>query len=84
VTRHAKATAVWIRLEESQGLLTLEVRDNGCGISHEKIVDAQSLGLLGMRERAELFGGDVAITGHAAGGTVVTLHLRCAQARPGV
>jgi PAS domain S-box-containing protein len=84
VTRHAKATAVWIRLEESQGLLTLEVRDNGCGISHEKIVDAQSLGLLGMRERAELFGGDVTITGHAAGGTVVTLHLRCAQARPGV
>jgi PAS domain S-box-containing protein len=84
VVRHAGATAVAIRLEERQGLLTLEIHDNGHGITEEKLADPQSLGLLGMRERAGLFGGSVTIAGGPDAGTFVTLHLRCSQASPAV
>ena len=79
VARHADATAVTIRLEQHHGMLMLEVKDNGRGIPHEKILYPHSLGLLGMRERAELFGGAVTIVGHPNAGTTVTLHLHAAQ-----
>jgi signal transduction histidine kinase len=82
VTRHANATTVVIRLEERPEAITLEVTDNGRGIPQEKLVDPQSLGLLGMRERAELFGGFVTIAGRPDAGTAVTLHLRCSQPSP--
>jgi PAS domain S-box-containing protein len=82
VTRHANATTVVIRLEERPEAITLEVTDNGRGIPQEKLVDPQSLGLLGMRERADLFGGFVTIAGRPDAGTAVTLHLRCSQASP--
>ncbi|HKN86522.1 MAG TPA: PAS domain S-box protein [Nitrospiraceae bacterium] len=75
VARHAGATAVSIRLEEHQGMLTLEVKDNGRGIAEEKILYPHSLGLLGMRERAELCGGSVTIVGRPNAGTTVTLHV---------
>lgn len=79
VARHARATAVTIRLEQQQGMLTLEVKDNGSGIAEEKVLYPHSLGLLGMRERAELCGGSVTIVGRPNAGTTVTLHVRCAQ-----
>ena len=82
VARHANAKSVVIRLEEQPGAITLEVTDDGRGIPEEKLVDPRSLGLLGMRERAELFGGFVTIAGRSDAGTAVTLHLRCAQASP--
>jgi signal transduction histidine kinase len=57
----------------------LEVSDDGRGIAEEKIIDPRSLGLLGMRERAELFGGSVTIAGRPEAGTVVTLHVPCSR-----
>lgn len=75
IARHARATNVIIRLEEQEGSLLLEVRDNGQGIPQEKIADPHSLGLLGMRERAQLFGGQIDIMGRPAEGTTITLRL---------
>lgn len=57
IARHAHATRVRVRLAEKKGTLTLEVRDNGRGISPGEILDVRSLGILGMRERAALLGG---------------------------
>jgi signal transduction histidine kinase len=75
IARHARATNVTIRFEEQAGSLLLEVQDNGQGIPHEKIADPHSLGLLGMRERAQLFGGHIDIMGRPAEGTTITLCL---------
>jgi PAS domain S-box-containing protein len=73
VARHAGATRVEIRLSADPERLLLEVQDNGRGIPEDRIADARSLGLLGMRERARSFGGDVTILGEPGQGTTVSL-----------
>lgn len=57
VIRHAGATQVWVDLKECDGRVTLEVKDNGRGITRSEIHNVKSMGLLGMRERAALLGG---------------------------
>jgi len=61
VIRHAEATQVDVQLKEEAARVILEVRDDGRGISQEEISDPKSMGLLGMRERAALLGGDFRI-----------------------
>jgi len=51
------------------------VEDNGKGIEKEKSLSSKSLGLLGMRERAEMFGGRVTVTGTPGTGTTVTVEI---------
>lgn len=71
VARHANATEVSIRLARVDDSLTLEVHDNGKGIGEEQISADSSLGILGMRERALLLGGQFAINGAPAEGTTI-------------
>jgi signal transduction histidine kinase len=80
VTRHAKATTVTVTLAELEGGLVLEVRDNGRGINERQINWRESLGLLGMRERAFAYGGEVAITGALGLGTTVTVRVPLVRA----
>ena len=73
MARHAKASEVDVRLARENGDLILEVHDNGKGISEEQLSAGRSLGILGMRERALLLGGELAITGAPEWGTTVTV-----------
>jgi len=75
VARHAQAAVVRTSLEAGPEKITLQIEDNGCGIKPEAMVDQRSLGLLGMRERASVLGGEVAVTPVTPQGTRVTLHL---------
>jgi PAS domain S-box-containing protein len=75
VSRHAHATQVAVSLEETGQHLILRIHDNGRGISQDEIHSAKSIGLLGMRERARLRGGDVHIQGAPGHGTTVTVRL---------
>lgn len=76
VARHANATEVQIRLQLSATVLLLEVADNGVGLAEEHFADPKSFGLLGMMERAEILGGQIAFRKPAAGaGTMVTVRL---------
>ncbi len=75
VARHANATRVNITLRKKAGNLILEVRDNGRGITESEISNPRSLGLLGMRERALLLGGNVEISGTPGKGTAVTVKI---------
>jgi PAS domain S-box-containing protein len=75
VVRHAKASNIRINLGISTGWLTLEVCDNGRGIQESALASKNSLGLLGMRERAAQWGGDISILGAEGMGTTVRVRL---------
>jgi signal transduction histidine kinase len=75
VIRHAQATKVEVSLEKASGNLVMEVRDNGRGITEAEINNIQSIGLLGMRERAALLGGEVVFTGAPGKGTTVRVQI---------
>ncbi|RPH58703.1 MAG: histidine kinase, partial [Chloroflexi bacterium] len=69
VARHAEATRVRVGLRERVGGLELVIRDNGKGIQEKQILDPKSLGLIGMRERIQAFGGKIEIKGVPQKGT---------------
>jgi signal transduction histidine kinase len=75
VARHAQATRVEASLQKEDNDLILEVRDNGKGISEAQVSSVGRFGLLGMRERAHVFGGDVVIRGSPGEGTAVTVRI---------
>lgn len=73
VIRHAKATRVDVKFYEEAGNLVLVIKDNGRGISEEDMAGTRSSGLVGMRERAMLIGGELTLQGAPGKGTTVTL-----------
>ncbi|OGO40616.1 MAG: hypothetical protein A2Z03_08365 [Chloroflexi bacterium RBG_16_56_8] len=75
VARHAGAQHIKVKLEAANDSLTLQVRDDGRGIQAGEIAGTHSLGLLGMRERAELLGGAFDIRGVPGEGTTVTVSI---------
>ncbi|MFC1975719.1 sensor histidine kinase, partial [Chloroflexota bacterium] len=75
VARHAQATQVEVILEESAAVLTLQVQDNGRGITESEIHSPKSIGLLGMRERARLCAGEIQFQGMPGKGTTVIVRL---------
>ena len=75
VARHARATRVSVNLTCENNSLIMEVTDNGIGISRAQIENFMSLGLLGMKERAMIFGGDLNIRGVPGKGTNLKLNI---------
>jgi signal transduction histidine kinase len=73
VARHSRATRVDIDLSVTDERVSLEVADNGVGIPEAELHGKKSLGLLGMHERALLFGGEVRISGASGHGTRVAV-----------
>lgn len=82
IIRHAKATRVEVRLAQEDGFVLLTVSDNGRGVSEEEIANTKSLGIVGMRERAMLIGGEVIIEGRSGRGTTVTVRAPLHGPRP--
>jgi PAS domain S-box-containing protein len=76
VARHANASlvAINIRREENK-LLVFEVVDNGIGFNSHSKRNGRSYGLLGMRERALMIGGELNIVSAPGEGTKVKLSI---------
>ena len=72
VLKHSQATEVTLELSDLEGVLMLEVADNGRGAGPADLAKLQSFGLLGLKERAETVGGwlDV-VTGEGKGMTLI-------------
>jgi signal transduction histidine kinase len=74
VSRHSGAKEAWVRLKFSARKLELEVEDHGKGVAASSNGKGQrGIGLIAMRERAELTGGTLELTQPAQGGTLVRL-----------
>jgi len=70
VARHAGADRAWVRLRHDDRVLELEVEDHGKGFG---TTESRGLGLVAMRERADLLGGTIEFLTPANGGTLVRL-----------
>jgi signal transduction histidine kinase len=75
VARHASATRIDVAMRVDEGVLVLEVEDNGKGIDDPARFSAKSLGILGMRERALPFGGNIEIGAARERGTRVKVSI---------
>lgn len=71
IARHSKATKVCVRLVKEDDRLELMIKDNGIGITREQQDDSKSFGLLGIKERADYFGGNTCIKGIKSRGTTI-------------
>jgi signal transduction histidine kinase len=71
IARHSGTTRAWVRLRCDKGKLELEVEDHGKGL--ELGTSPRGLGLVAMRERAELLGGALELLRPRTGGTLVRL-----------
>jgi signal transduction histidine kinase len=73
ISKHAQASEVIIQINQNQNELALKISDNGKGITNEKLANPFSMGLLGMRERANIIGANLHISSQKDLGTTVQL-----------
>ncbi|HTZ74155.1 MAG TPA: PAS domain S-box protein [Candidatus Aquilonibacter sp.] len=75
VARHAGATMVQASLVAGENRIALVTHDNGAGFDPSVVERKGSLGLLGMKERAHLLGGDFKVSSSPGKGTTVVVHI---------
>jgi PAS domain S-box-containing protein len=75
IARHAQASEVNTTLEKNDESILMHVRDNGTGFDESVIRKKQTLGLLGMKERAIMFGGKLHVTSSPGNGTSISLEV---------
>ncbi len=73
VTRHSGAKQAWVRLRFQPQTLELEIEDHGKGFVLGQ--SRQGIGLVAMRERAEILGGTIVFSRPTEGGTLVRLRV---------
>jgi len=79
IQKHANATTVNLRLQFQEGKFVVELRDNGNGFDLSQTLSSAisvgHMGLLGMKQRAEILGGNIKIKTAEGKGTTITLSL---------
>jgi signal transduction histidine kinase len=79
VADHAQAQNVWLELKRNRGQLQLRIRDDGCGFDPDHGEHQNHFGLLGMRERAEMVGGNLSVESQLGQGTRVSFQSGAGQ-----
>lgn len=77
VARHARASRCRVVLERDDGILQVQVCDDGVGASPERLSGTCSLGIVGMQERAGAVGGTLRVENRTEGGVRVLARLPC-------
>lgn len=78
ITRYAKATEVEVRIALEDGVLEMEIRDDGVGFDPAEVKNRKTFGLLGVRERVLQFGGESHIDSRLGAGTTMRIRIPCA------
>lgn len=82
IAKHAQPAKVQIELSDREGVLTLEVADDGRGIAPEMLDKPKAFGLRGLHERARTVGGWLDISSRPGRGTSVILSVPLPLAAP--
>lgn len=75
IAKHAYASLVVVRMRRENGSISLEIRDNGRGISEGDLAKPKSFGLRGIRERVHSLTGDFSVAAGESGGTHIALRV---------
>jgi signal transduction histidine kinase len=75
VGRHAHASELTLRIRVAAAALTIAVQDNGCGAAAQAFEAPTAYGVLGMRERARHFGGQLEISSQIGRGSLFSLRM---------
>jgi signal transduction histidine kinase len=75
VLKGRRARTVDVDMVEREGWLHLSVEDDGCGAEAHAFESAQAYGIMGMRERARHFGGEIDIDSQPGRGTRMRLSM---------
>ena len=78
IAHHAQASRADVRIQQQDGAVRLSIKDNGKGFQQDRVVRAKTgkrLGLLGMRERLEMVGGQFSVTSAPGKGTTVVAQI---------
>lgn len=75
VARHASARNARVDVFTSSGAVCVQISDDGCGVSPDRLEHGTSLGVIGMKERAMLIDAELTIDRGAEGGTIVSLRI---------
>ncbi len=85
VARHARATHVSVQLETSYSSVRLRIIDNGVGFNPVELLERRqalpTAGLLGMRERVQLLGGQLTVDSAVGSGTTITARFPLSEPR---
>jgi two-component system nitrate/nitrite sensor histidine kinase NarX len=82
VVRHARATRVDVLAERSGDRVLVMIEDDGVGFDPDQLVDADHLGLIGLRERAEALGGSLIMESKPGAGTTIVVEVASADPNP--
>ena len=82
IAKHAACSQVVIDLSDAEDVLTLEINDNGKGISQSELNKPKAFGLRGLHERAKTVGGWLDISTRLGAGTSITLSVPLLPAHP--
>jgi PAS domain S-box-containing protein len=75
IFRHSGATKVDAKLSETHNDIIMRIHDNGKGITLEQATSPRAFGIIGMRERANFYGGKIKVTGNKKSGTTVAVRI---------
>ena len=78
--KYAKAQNIKLDLQQAKAMVKLDIEDDGVGFDYKRFLEEgpkDKLGLLGLRERIELFGGRMRIETAAGKGTRINVELGC-------
>lgn len=75
ISKHAQCTQVSLELSDAEGVLTLEVSDNGRGIAKSEFSKDHAFGIKGLHERAKTVGGWLDVSTRSGHGTSIILSI---------
>ena len=78
VVKHANASSATLRIANGDNRVTLSVTDDGVGFAPDEVPRGH-LGLIGMRQRVDLVGGDLRVESQAGGGTLIEASVPAGQ-----